>query len=154
MVILANVAFFLLAPPFLLGQQRQLFNTPSWSAIHTRNVSVGEKVSYIRSNFPPEDTAILASQFDFRLPSYYLSDYQWPTLSQDAADFPVTIEDKIVQLVLFNDNIPVDHQSQIKIQEIQLVHGENLRWLKRDKRQVFNISAEGVAVIDNEVDRD
>jgi hypothetical protein len=148
--IVANVAFFLTAPPFLFNQKRQLFSTPSWPAIYNRNLTVSEKLNYIYEHFPPETTAVLASQFDFRLPDYYFRDYQTPSLSRqvNGAASDVAPGEAVRVLVLFDDDIAVRADSQSTVREASLVSGEKLRWLERTDDQEFRVSAVDVSVRD------
>jgi hypothetical protein len=151
LIILSNVVFFFSAPPFLLGQKKQLFNTPSWSSIRTRNITVGEKLDYIRAHFSPDDTVVLAHQFDFRLPDYYLCDYRYPSLShQITADTDIVVlEDDVRVVVLFNEDIEVNSDHQYLSVEL-LDCGESLRWLERSEGQEFAISISGVSMVDKD----
>jgi len=149
-VVLFNIAFFFLAPPFLFGRKTQVLNAPSWPAIHTRNVVVGEKLAYIRANFPSQDTAVFATQFDFRLPDYYLRSYRVPSLSyQTPGDSgQIALGGDVKVLVLFNDETVVDDGSLGAVQESKLGSGETLRWLGRAESQVFVITDGTVGIRD------
>ena len=149
LIILSNVAFFLTAPPFLFGQERQALNTSSWRSIHTRDVTVGEKLAYIRGHFSPEHTAVLATRFDFRLPDYYLRDYQSPSLSYQitGSSNNIRVGGDVKVLVLFNEDVGVENGRQ-NLQVQLLGCGESLRWLERSEGQEFIISASGVGLLD------
>jgi hypothetical protein len=155
LIALSNIAFFLIAPPFLFGQKRQLFNTPSWSSIRTRNIIVSEKLGFIRDNFSPENTAILANQFDFRLPDYYLRDYRSPSLShQKTGDSKeITLGDGVWVLVLFNEEIDIIDESREALREEFLTCGESLRWLERSESQEFILSTSGVGIKNKEANK-
>jgi hypothetical protein len=150
LIIVSNVVFFLAAPPFLFGQKRQLLNTPSWPSIHTRDVTVGEKLEYIRGHFSPQNTAVLGTGVDFRLPDYYLRDYRFPSLShQETGDWnEVTLGDDVWTLVLFNEGIDVIDNDHEALHEELLACGESLRWLERSEGQELTISTTGVGLRD------
>ncbi len=123
-LILANLAFFFGAPPFLFNDKRQVLNTTSWPAIHSRNVILHDKIDYIRANFPPEQSMILADQFDFRIPAYYLPNYHRIDNFQgklDTADL-----NGIEYLILFNKEIDLD--LNLDWQTDALPYDETLRW--------------------------
>jgi len=149
-VMVSNVAFFFAAPPFLFGQQRQLFNTPSWPSIRYRSATVGDKVSVIRSRFRPDETAVLAGRFDFNLPTYYFGDYQVPTLSYDMldSDNPLVLVDEVQVLVLFNEELLVLCDKSLRPQPIELASGERLYWLsKPDRSDRWIVSPERIALV-------
>jgi len=144
----SNVVFFLCAPPFLFGQRRQLLNTPSWRSIRVRNSTVTEKLDYIRGHFAPEDTAVLADAFDFRLPDYYLADYQVPSLSHqvDRDLGGIALPAEVSTLVLFNEDISVTSRGSLPLGEVSLPSGGKLRWLNRCDGEQLIVSASGVRV--------
>jgi len=149
-VLASDVVFFFAAPPFLLGQRRQLLNTPSWSAIRFRSAVVGEKVSLIRARFAPGETAILAERFDFNLPAYYFSDYQVPSLSYDVldADRPLVLGDGVQVLVLFNEELLALCDDSLSPQRISLETGEVLYWLSKPNRRArWIVSPERIGLV-------
>ncbi len=82
-LVAANVAFFLLAQPYLFGSDKFLLRTPSAHAIRDRDTVLGQKIDFIRAQFPPEETLVLAGGMDFRIPDFYLADYRMPFISHD-----------------------------------------------------------------------
>jgi len=146
LIVLSNTVFFLTAPPFLFGQEKQLLNTPSWPAIRTRNLVVGEKLRYVRDHFSPEHTAVLATRFDFRLPDYYLREYRYPSLSHQVGNAnEVVLGSDVTVLVLFDEEVEVENGHQ-GLHTALLTCGETIRWLERSERQAFIISASSVGI--------
>jgi len=143
LITLANIAFFLSAPPFLFGQERQLLNTPSWPSIRTRNIIVGEKLKYIREHFLPESTAVLATKFDFRLPAYYLSDYQYTSLSYQLGTEQEVLEN-VYTLVLFNTVLHGRVSEPALVHSLPLPSGGVLHYLDCSDGQAIVISRERI----------
>jgi 4-amino-4-deoxy-L-arabinose transferase-like glycosyltransferase len=149
-LLLSNVVFFLAAPPFLFGQKKQLLNATSWPAINARNVGVSAKLDYIRTHFPADSTAVLADPFDFRLPDYYLRDYQLPSLSHEVSGLAdgAALPDAVRVVVLFNAELPDIGGPDSVMNEAQLPGGERLRWLERSDEQAFVVAAGEITLKD------
>lgn len=98
LLMFVNAAFFFMVPPYLLGIERTVLHTPSLRTIQFQDQYLSEAVEYIRSNFPPETTVILAGGLDFRHPDYYLPEY---TTIHDTNVQLDAIEDGICIVVLF-----------------------------------------------------
>jgi hypothetical protein len=75
LVLGVNVAFFLAAPPYLLGIQRVITTTPSWPTIHARDQYLSERITAIQQHFEAASTMILTTGSDYRHPDYYLRGY-------------------------------------------------------------------------------
>lgn len=129
LVIACNLAFFLLAPPFLLGMRRQLLSAPSLPAIRQRDRSVQERVAFVRARFAPHEAVIVASSFDFRLPDYYLREYRRLSAVGEANADPTVIPlaEEITTVVLFDDGLsPTPAGPQLR--EAALPSGASVRW--------------------------
>jgi hypothetical protein len=74
-VVLVNLSFFLMAPPYLFGIRRIAFTTPSHPSIRYRDEYLSERIEYIEESFPPSSTAVWVTGADYRHPDYYLRDY-------------------------------------------------------------------------------
>lgn len=139
-VVLANALFFLLGPTYLFGDTRMLFTTPSWNAIRDYDEYVIERLEAIRANFSPQETAIIAGGRNFRLPDFYLRDYQQPSLSYQIASSPVTLAQPIHTLVLFDDAALDEIPVSVEVQYMPLPGGDYLRYITWDEGQVVRLS--------------
>lgn len=128
----ANASFFLFAPVSPFGSDRLPLQTTSRQTLSLRDRALAERLDYIRANFDPATTVVVAGGLDFRHPEYYLRDYQLTTLSYrlDGAgtDLPPTVR----TLVLFNDLTLPGLTADLPTQEIHLPGGEGLRYFRWD----------------------
>jgi 4-amino-4-deoxy-L-arabinose transferase-like glycosyltransferase len=138
-VVAVNALFFLAAPTYLFGDTRMLFTTPSWNTIHDYDSFVTLRLEAIRGNFSPLDTAVFASGRNFRLPDYYLKDYQIPGLSHQVNSQTVTLTEPIRNLVIFDD-FPLDTSSNIIFKFITLPNGKQMRYLSWNIDQVLEVT--------------
>jgi hypothetical protein len=105
LVVICNSSFFLFGPATLFGSSRSIFSTPTWSAIREYDVYVISRLQAIRQSFSPADTAVVADSRNFRLPDFYLRDYQNTDLSYQLGDVSIVLPDHVRTLVLF-DTLP------------------------------------------------
>jgi hypothetical protein len=94
-LLLANIVFFMAAPPYLFGVHKVITTTPGQQTINYRDQYISERVDYITQNFKPTEAIILATGPDFRHPDYYLRNY--PALTGSG-----TIPAGVNTLVLFS----------------------------------------------------
>jgi len=139
-VSVANMLFFLAAPPFLFGVRRVALTTPSWTTIQYRDISLGTRIAYIRTHFSPTTTALLSSGVDFRHPDYYLRDYFILRYDSNSALTPVTLPDGIETVVLFGEGLNEGEGARA----IELPNGEQLYVLDRHADQ--EVIVEGTVV--------
>lgn len=102
---LVNLGFFLAAPKALLGSNRLPMQTPTRASLVTRDVFLSERINYIRENFDPESTVILAGGLNIRHPDFYLSEFQRTDLSYRISADPVALPEQIQTLILFDDQV-------------------------------------------------
>jgi len=138
-VVAVNALFFLLAPTYLFGDTRMLFTTPSWNTIHDYDTFVKQRLEAIRANFSPQDTAVFASGRNYRLPDFYLKDYQIPGLSHLVSSQTVDLTQPISNLVLFDD-FPLESSANIIFKDISLPNGERMRYLTWDSGQIVEVT--------------
>lgn len=103
-VVLVNLSFFLMAPPYLFGIRRVAFTTPSHPTIRYRDEYLSERIEYIEENLPPSSTAVWVAGTDYRHPDYYLPDYAslWYVEGVSPwADLPTEIQ----KLVVFSEGL-------------------------------------------------
>jgi hypothetical protein len=105
-VVLVNLSFFLMAPPYLFGIRRIAFTTPSHPTIRYRDEYLSERIEYIEESFPPSSTAVWVTGADYRHPDYYLRDYTslWYVEGISPwADLPSEIQ----RLVVFSEGLNI-----------------------------------------------
>ncbi len=146
LIVAVNGVFFLAAPEYLFGDQRMLFTTPSWNAIHNYDQDISMRLESIRANFPSAETTILANGRNFRLPSYYLKDYAFPALSYQIDSETVRLAAPIHYLVLFDDVALPPGASDLKLQSIPLPNGTPMRYLAWGSEQVVEISRQALTI--------
>jgi hypothetical protein len=98
-IILVNLGFFLLAPPYLFGIRRVVFTTPGRLTIRHRDQYLSERIAYIEKNFAPSNTAVWMTGFDYRHPDFYLRDYtslQYVESVSPWVDLPAEIQTLVV----------------------------------------------------------
>jgi len=140
LVILFNMGFFLIAPPFLFGIRRVTSTTPGWPTIRRRDISLDTRIKYIRTHFSPTTTALLSSGVDFRHPDYYLRDYFILRYDSNSALTPVTLPDSIETVIFFGEGLNEGEGARA----IELPNGEQLYVLDRHADQ--EVIVEGTVV--------
>jgi hypothetical protein len=147
-VTLINALFFLAGPTYLFGDTRMLFTAPTRSAIRDYDMYVTERLGAIRDTFDPQATTVIASGRNFRLPDYYLSDYQLPSLSHQIDTGPVALSDQINTLVLFDDSTPLELPESITVQSAPLPGGDLLHYITWSDTQIVQVGLDGLEIRD------
>ncbi len=144
-LLLANLAFFLFAPPYLFGIRRTLLNTPSAASIRQYDAYVLPRLEAIRSNFDPASTAILANGRNFRLPAYYLPEYQMPGLSArfDVGQALTELPPPVHTLVFFDRDVIPPLDENLPTAALFLPDGEALVYLHWPPGETLVISPAG-----------
>jgi hypothetical protein len=145
-VVITNALFFLSGPTYLFGDTRMLFTTPTWNAIRDYDTYVTERLNAIRETFDPQETTVVANGRNFRLPDYYLPDFQMPSLSHMINAGPVTLESPIRTLVIFDSSMFSDLPADADVQSVPLPDGERLHYITWDETQVLELSQTSLAV--------
>jgi hypothetical protein len=138
-VVVVNALFFLTGPTYLSDNRRMLFTTPTWNSIHDYDTYVTNRLDTIRETFPPQETAVVASGRNFRLPDFYLSDFQMPSLSYLINTSSVTLAEPIHTLVIFDDSALSELPTNVAMQSVLLPDGELLRYITWDENQVVEL---------------
>lgn len=139
-LLVANVLFFLVAPPFLFGIHRVASTTPSWSTIRYRDISLDTRIAYIRTHFSPTTTALLSNRIDFRHPDYYLRDYFIRRYDSIPPSERVALAEGIDTVVLFGEGLNGGKGARA----VELPNGEQMYILHRHPDQ--EIIVEGTIV--------
>ncbi len=149
LLLTANVAFFLFAPPYLFGIQRMLLNTPSANAIRQYDNYVIPRLEAIRENFDPQTTTILANGRNFRLQAYYLSDFQASDLSArfDVGDAATRLPATVHTLVFFDQDTTPPLADNLHWKSLSLPNGERLRYLHWEAEGILEVSPQGIRLI-------
>jgi len=147
-VVIVNTLFFLIGPTYLFGDTRMLFTTPTWNAIHDYDTYVTVRLNTIRGAFSPEETAVLARGRNFRLPDFYLSDFQLPSLSHMLNSSPVRLEDPIHTLVILDDWTLPELPPSVTLQSVPLPNGEHLSYITWDETQVVKVGQDSFDIYD------
>ncbi len=146
LLLLVNTVFFLFAPPYLFGMERMLFNTPSANTIRQYDAYVTPRLDAIRSNFDPAATAVLANGRNFRLPAYYLSDFQALDLSArfDVGQAATKLPPPIHTLVFFDDDIIPPLGEDLRLQSLSLPDGGTLSYIEWLPDRTVEVSPQGI----------
>jgi len=144
-----NAIFFLVAPTYLFNSQRMLFTTPSWNAIHEYDNYIQIRLDAVESNFSSLDTTILASGRNFRIPDYYLREYQRPDLSHAIDSGPVILQPDIHNLVILDDT-EVEIDPSLAISSIYLSDGESLRYITWNADQTIVVSSGSISLLNQQ----
>ena len=147
-VVIVNALFFLAGPTYLFGSTRMLFTTPTWNAVRDYDEYVAARLNIIRDIFSPQETTVLAGGRNFRLPDFYLTDFQLPSLSHQIDTGPVTLSDPINTLVLFDDSVLPELPENVVVQSISLPNGELLRYVTWDETQVVQVGQDLLEIRD------
>jgi hypothetical protein len=148
--VIANLLFFWIGPTYLFGDTRMLFTTPTWNTIHDYDSYVTSRLKVIRETFPPQGTAVVASGRNFRLPDFYLSDFQLPSLSHLIKMSPVTLADPIHTLVFFDDSVFSELGTSVSAQSVPLPGGENLLYITWDENEVVELSLNSLEILEKQ----
>jgi hypothetical protein len=104
-IVLANLLFFVFAPPALLGSQQLALQTPSRQTIQQHDIYLAERLQYIRAHFNPATTVVLAGGLNYRHPDFYLRDYQLTNLSYRVGSEPLRLPENVKSLVFFDQSV-------------------------------------------------
>jgi hypothetical protein len=140
-ILSCNILLFFSAPDMLFGDQRLIFRTPSWTTIRAYDAYVSERLAAIRSHFSPADTAVIAGSYNFRIPDFYLRDYQCLSLSRDATTtVPQVLPDHVHQLVVFDDSVLPRLNEEDGLESLPLPSSGRIRALKWTATQQVQLS--------------
>jgi hypothetical protein len=140
MFIIINTAFFLLTPSSLFGSSRLIFSLPTWATIKEYDRYVGDKLDAIRTTFDPAETVVIADGRNFRIPDYYLSDFQGTSLSYRLREEPIILPENVQKLVLFDETLQSRYSSNAKIEKITLPNRNVLLFVTWQDGQTASLS--------------
>lgn len=128
-VIITNAVFFLLGPTYLFGDKRMLFTTPTRSAIQDYDRYVTQRLEVIRDTFNPLETTIVASGRNYRLPDFYLSDFQIPSLSYLVNTSSMRLEEPINTIVFFDNPIPLEIPDSVVVHTLPVPGEQSIEFI-------------------------
>jgi len=140
LVILGNSLLFWFGPPRLFGSSRSIFSTPTWTTIKEYDADITRRLEAIRRAFRPEETVVLAGSRNFRLPDFYLRDFQLTSLSYQLGEEIVTLPEHMHTLVLFDDSVLAQLQADLHLQVLPLPEGTSIRYLTWDESQYVQLT--------------
>lgn len=140
LVVACNSLFFLSGPVNLFGSSRLIFSAPTWATIREYDVYVTERLDFIRKEFSPEETSVIADTRNFRLLDFYLRDYQFTSLSYDSSNRPLPLPDHVRTLVIFDDTILPQISAGPNVQVFPLAGGGTIRAVTWNENQQVKVS--------------
>jgi len=141
-IVVVNIVFFLCAPPVLFNSSHLLFSTPTWASIREHDADIACRLEAIRGMFRPEETVVLAGSRNYRLPDFYLQDFQLSSLSHelgDEVDF-IVLPEHVRTLVLFDDTVLPQLSAGSPLRSLPLPEGKSLRYVTWDQSQRVRLS--------------
>ncbi len=139
-VVGCNSLFFLLGPPNLFGSSRSIFSAPTRAAISEYDVDVTQRLEAIRKEFRPEETVVLAGSRNFRLPDFYLPEFQFASLSYQLGQNVVVLPEHVHTLVLFDDSVLPQFSVSSHLRSLPLPGGKNIRYVTWNESQQVTLS--------------
>ena len=150
-LVAVNALFFLIGPTYLFGDTRMLFTTPSWNAVRDYDAYVTVRLDAIRRTFSPKTTAVLGGSRNFRLPDYYLSDFQWPSLSHQIDTTEVTLTHPVNTLVLFDDTLLSELSDSVSVESLALPDSQFLHYITWDEDEAMQVTGHSLEIQENMV---
>jgi hypothetical protein len=146
LVVVCNALLFLLGPSNLFGSSRSIFSTPTWASVREYDVDVGDRLETIRETFRAEDTAVFAGSRYFRLPDFYLKDYQRPSLSHELDEQSIILPEHVHTLVLFDDSVLPQLSTGSFLRLLPLPGGKSMRYVTWDESEQARLSKDSLDI--------
>jgi hypothetical protein len=139
-VVAANGLFFLLGPEDIFGPSRVTLALPTRRSIRAYDDYVSTRLEAIRGHFPPASTVVLAGSRNFRVPDYYLRDYQLTSLSHQLGSEQVVLPAHVRALV-FLDDAPLSRAVPYSsVRTLPLGEGGEIRYVSLSSNQRVKLS--------------
>ncbi|MGQ9626018.1 MAG: ArnT family glycosyltransferase [Anaerolineae bacterium] len=148
LVVVCNSLFFLFGPPNLFGSSRSIFSAPTWAAIREYDSDITFRLEAIRKTFLPEETAVIAGSRNYRLPDFYLQDFQLPSLSHELGDDTdaIVLPEHVRTLVLFDDSVLPQLSAGPHLRSLPLAGGKSMRYVVWDESQYAKLSQNSLEI--------
>lgn len=145
-IIVSNSLFFLLGPSTLLGGSRTILIPPTLAAISEYDEDINLRLGAIHEYFDPETTTVITGSRNFRIPDFYLRDYQYTSLSSHLGEEQIILSDGIRLLVLFDEDVAFKIPSQIPLRELRLSNDRRMQYLSWGADQRVQINAMDIEI--------
>lgn len=139
-VVVSNALFFIFGPADIFGPSRVTLTPPTSAAIHQYDDQVSKRLDAIRKHFSASGTIVLAGPRNFRIPDYYLQDYQNTSLSYKLGEESITLPDHIRTLVFFDEAAANQISSDSKFQTLPVSEQSSLRYISWGHDQSAELS--------------
>ncbi len=146
-IVVINVLFFLFAPAKLFGRDNIVFLTPSRHTIVARDTSLADRIQTVREQFNPQDTVVLGGSWDFRIPDYYLRDYQMPHLSYQMKAQPTLLPSNVDTVVFLEPIYPNSVLATLPYKTITLSDGETIEYVTWPKGTRAELGTDGLTLM-------
>jgi hypothetical protein len=148
LTVLCNGLFFLIGPASLFGSTRITFIPPTRAAIHEHDSDIAERLDVIRATFRPEETVVLAAGRNYRLPDFYLAEFQMSSLSHELGDDvdSIVLPENIHVLVLFDDAVMPQLSSAPGLRTLRVGEEGRLRYITWNQDQLVTLSEDALVI--------
>lgn len=133
-IVSLNALFFLCAPSSI----RSLHSIQAFDTKFT------ERIEFIRANFPPETTTVLAQKHYGRLPDVHLPDFQERHLSRLVERQPIRLPAQVRTLVLLDNKIYRKPGQDEGFEKLSLPSGSTIRyrtWSENQRLEVTKLTS-------------
>jgi hypothetical protein len=89
---------------------------------------------------------VVASGRNFRLPDFYLPEFQLTSLSYDINTSPVMLEDPVRTLVFLDDEALAKSNPDLTAQSVSLPNGDQLYYITWDDGEVVELSWDSLEI--------
>lgn len=117
-IVTLNLLFFLFAPSSIRSLQ----------SIRSFDQKFTERIEFVRANFPPESTAVLAQKHYGRLPDVHLPEFQERYLSRLVEQQPILLPEQVRTLVLLDNKIYRKPGQDEGFEKLTLPSGRTIRY--------------------------
>jgi len=145
-VVASNALFFLFGPADIFGASRVTLIPPTRAAIQDYDGFVSARLDAIRRSFSADDTVVIAGSRNFRIPDYYLQEYQNPSLSHTLGEEFITLPNHIHALVFFDDEAARQISSVSKPETLVLPDGNSLRYISWSYNQSAKLNRSSLII--------
>jgi hypothetical protein len=144
-LLLVNVAFFFLAPPFLFGIRRVVFTTPGWQTIAYRDRYLSERLDLVQQRFSPESTVVVTAGVDYRHPDYYLPDFGSLIYQEASEGSAKSLSAEVETLVLFSETLSYLAEGHNRAEKAVLPSGDIVYFFRCQGNEKFVVDKSGIS---------
>ncbi|MBL1175759.1 hypothetical protein [Pantanalinema sp. GBBB05] len=129
-IVSLNALFFLFAPSSIRSLQ----------SIRSFDDKFTERIEFVRANFPPESTAVLAQKHYGRLPDVHLPEFQERHLSRLVEQQPILLPAQVRTLVLLDNKIYRKPGQDEGFEQLTLPSGRTIRYRTWSEHQRLEVT--------------